>query len=481
MKIFICKSLALLAIFLCLLIGTFAAADEECPDCPKESATQPEKIKLDDVFVHAFGGGAVTYTPTSTIVDVDKYVKAGRVERVEDILMNIAGIDVLKSSGTPDPQAAVLMRGFDDTRFIVAMDGRPLTGSTGKANNSIDWSSLSLANIEKIEIIRGGASAAYESSEGGVINIITKKGTKRDTYAPKITYTQDYSANFDYAEPTSHGERITADGGKDNLTYFLNFGYQGDEGYLKNNAARAKDYSGSISYQFPFQGLLTLSKKVTWLHKENLVVNWPGVVGYDPDYPKVPEDADTFRNRGVSYYYPDRDIYKEKRTFNEDISYEQSIKNTTLKIYGYKTVNQDDDYYTTADGKQQSWGGHDQDEKHIGGGVNWSMDPSENNALMLGYNFKKTGAREMPGIFRIHAGYIEDFWRINDKWEMKSGLRVSRVRQNTYPYQLPDEDSKTRHKFRDWFVLPKLAVTYNIRPETNVYVSVSKDYDIPGC
>ncbi|MBA3035913.1 MAG: hypothetical protein FP814_05400 [Desulfobacterium sp.] len=277
---------------LCLFMpqSVLAEEGEDCPDCPKKEdrvsekhVEKEERVKLGDVFVHAFGGGAITYTPTSTIVDVDKYVKAGKVEGIDDILMNIAGIDVMKSSGVPDSQASIMMRGFDDSRFIVAIDGRPLTGSTGKANTSIDWSALTLGDIEKIEIIRGGASAAYESAEGGVINIITKKGVKRDSPVPRLTYAQDYSANFDYTDAISHSERINVDGGIGGLTYFLNYGHRDDDAFLKNNDFKGEDYSARFTYLFPFQGLLLLSHKGSSSEMGNPVVNWPGFAGYDPD------------------------------------------------------------------------------------------------------------------------------------------------------------------------------------------------------
>jgi len=472
--------------------------EDDCPDCPKEE----ERIKLDDVFVHAFGGGAVTLTPTSTIVDVDKYVKAGNVERIEDILMSIAGINVMKSSGSLDPQAVVLMRGFDDSRFIVAMDGRPITGSTGKTNTAIDWSSITLADVEKIEIIRGGASAKYEAAEGGVINLIMKKGTKRDTLVPKMTYTQDYSQIFDYSDPSSHGERITADGGLGGLTYFLNYGYRSSEDYLKNNDYRGYDYSGRFNYRLPNEGLFSFSYKGTEYKRNEPVVNDPRVVPgfvvppggatdtvgpdilpYDPDYPTVPWDADTPRSTAsaVSFNYPGTKAKKERKVENWDGSYEQPLGNTTLKIYGYYTENEEENWYVKPNGDQVHNEGPGYVEKHFGGGFTWSLNPWEDNSLTLGYNYKLTEAGDMEDIYKIHAGYFDDLWIISPRWTLKTGLRVTKLRHGTYPLQLPGETSKTRHYFYEWFLLPKVALTYNFQPETNFYVSVSRDYDIPGC
>ncbi len=484
-----------LSLFLPQAAFSFEEEEDECPDCPKEE----KRVKLDDVFVHAFGGGAVTYTPTSTIVDVDKYVKAGNVERIEDILMNIAGIDVMKSSGTPDPQAVILMRGFDDSRFIVAINGRPITGSTGGSNTAIDWSSITLADVEKVEIIRGGSSSQYEAAEGGVINLIMKEGTKRETLAPKITFTQDYSHVFDYSNPSSHSERITVDGGIGELTYFFNYGHKSSDGYLKNNQYRGDDYSARFTYLFPWQGMLSMSYKGTKYNRENPVVNdpnainWPGVnlatlKPYDPDYPTVPPDADTIRGTGTSISC-DHTVttdglmpksYKDREVNNFDISYDQPIYNTTLKIYAYRTESEEKNYYVTKTGKQTSRDTDNMIEEHDGGGAKWSLNPWENNSLTIGYSFKRTQAADMPDIYKIHAGFFDDLWVISPKWTLATGVRFSHVRHATYPSVLGG-GPKQRHYYREWFVLPKLALTYNIRPDSNLFASISKDYDIPGC
>lgn len=455
-------------------------ADEECPECPHE---HEKRVKLDDVFVHAFHGGALTFTPTSTIVDVDKYIKSGGVERVEDILMNMAGIDIMRGSSVPDPQQVLMFRGFDDSRYTVAIDGRPITGSSGKAVTPIDWSSLTLSDIEKIEIVRGGASAAFENSAGGVINLITKKGRKREKLKPKITLQHDSTLVADYADPTSYADRIIIDGGVGELGYFLNYGHKSAEGYLKNNQWRSNDYSVRVTYLFPFRGFLTLAYKRAALDREIPVVNQPGRSDYDPDYPTVKEDADTLKFVSVSY--PGGDSYKEKSADHFDLSLEQPLRDTTLKLYLYSTEGEEDSWYVTLDDDgnpaQNYRGGDGYIEKHVGGGVEWALNPLENNSLDIGYNYKKTGAEEMPRIFEIHAGYFEDLWVLNPKWTLKTGLRISHCRQHTYPFSFDPDVPKYRHLYHDLFWLPKFALTYNIRHETSMYMSINRDYHVPGC
>lgn len=457
--------------------------EADCPTCPPEV---DEPLDLGDVFVHAFHGGAIKFTPTSTIVDVEEYVKSGSVDRVEDILMHMAGIDVMRGSTIPDPQQVLMFRGFEDSRYTVAIDGRPVTGSSGKAMTPIDWSSMTLADIEKIEIIRGGASAKYENSEGGVINIITKKGRKGDSLKPRITLQGDYTIIPDFSDPEALSGKVTINGGAGSLGYFLSYGHQHSDGYLRNNEWRSNNYSARFTYQFPFQGLLTMSYKGSEFNRENPVVNDPTRADYDSNYPVVTEDADTLKMVSVSYpEEPGLKNYKQKRADHYDVSYEQHIKSSLLKMHLYKTIGDEDNWYVSEDSSgnkvQQYRGGDGYVEKHVGGGIELNTHPWQNNSLDIGYSYKKTGAEEMPKVFEIHSGFFEDLWAFSPKWTLKTGLRMSQIDQRTYPYTLDPEVPKYRHHYRDTFWLPKVTMTYKVRPETSVFVSVNRDYHVPGC
>ena len=457
--------------------------DDECPTCTPEAE---EPLDLGDIFVHAFHGGAIKFTPTSTIVDVEEYVKNSAVDRVEDILLHMAGIDVLRGSNIPDPQQVLMFRGFEDSRYTVALDGRPVTGSSGKAVTPIDWSSLTLEDIEKIEIIRGGASAKFENSAGGVINIITKKGSKGETLKPKITFQGDYTITPDYSDSEALSGKVSLNGGAGNLGYFLTYGHQDSEGYLRNNEWSSDNYSARFTYEFPFEGFLTLSYKGSAFTRENPVVNDPSRSDYDPSYPIVTEGADTLKMVSVSYpELTGQRNYKEKSADHYDFSFEQPIKSSLLKLHLYKTQGEENNWYVSLNSsgeKVENYrGGDGYIEKHWGGGVDLNMEPWKNNSLDLGYSYKRTGAQEMPKVFEINSGYVEDVWALTPEWTLKTGLRVSHNQQRTYPYTLDSSVPKYRHYYTDIFWLPKLTVTYKVRPETSVFVSVNRDYHVPGC
>lgn len=77
----------------------------------------------------------------------------------------------------------IMIRGMSNKHTLVLIDGKRTAGEDVSGTvNVYALDRLSLSNIDRIEIIRGSASAIYGSDAiGGVINIITKKSTKPST------------------------------------------------------------------------------------------------------------------------------------------------------------------------------------------------------------------------------------------------------------------------------------------------------------
>lgn len=90
-----------------------------------------------------------------------------------DVLKKNAGVDIVQYPGM---LSGIGIRGFRpqfgslNMRSLTLIDGRP-AGATNLAM-------IDMNNVERIEVLKGGASALYGSQAmGGVVNIITKKST----------------------------------------------------------------------------------------------------------------------------------------------------------------------------------------------------------------------------------------------------------------------------------------------------------------
>ena len=110
-----------------------------------------------------------------TVITAEQIREQGKTT-VADVLRSIPSLTVAQSGG-PGQVASVFLRGAKSEHTLVLIDGVEMNdpSSTGRG---FDFGKLTVSNIERIEIVRGPQSTLYGSDAmGGVINIITKKGT----------------------------------------------------------------------------------------------------------------------------------------------------------------------------------------------------------------------------------------------------------------------------------------------------------------
>ncbi|MGQ7843656.1 TonB-dependent receptor plug domain-containing protein [Granulosicoccus sp. 3-233] len=67
----------------------------------------------------------------------------------------------------------VWLQGLDSDRVLILIDGKPVSASSG---STVDLTQIAIADVDRIEIVKGAVSALYGSAAmGGVINVITRQ------------------------------------------------------------------------------------------------------------------------------------------------------------------------------------------------------------------------------------------------------------------------------------------------------------------
>ncbi len=96
------------------------------------------------------------------------------------------------SGATTGGVSSVSLRGLGSTRTLVLVDGRRVTaGGTLTDSTSVDINHIPLAAIERVEVLKDGASAIYGSDAiAGVINFILRKDYKGGEVTPYANLTQ---------------------------------------------------------------------------------------------------------------------------------------------------------------------------------------------------------------------------------------------------------------------------------------------------
>lgn len=107
-----------------------------------------------------------------SIVDRDQIERSGAAS-VSDVLARLPGITISQTGG-PASTTGVFIRGAESRFTAVFVDGvRIDSQSTGGAT----WESIPLAQVERIEVLRGPAAAVYGSDAmAGVVQIFTRDG-----------------------------------------------------------------------------------------------------------------------------------------------------------------------------------------------------------------------------------------------------------------------------------------------------------------
>ncbi len=109
--------------------------------------------------------------------DIDSSGDISVAEVLRGTTFNTFGSFKQSSGSSAQSQAVVSLRGLGAQRTLVLIDGRRQSGSpTFAAGSSQNLNVIPIAAVERIEVLRDGASAVYGADAvGGVINIILRK------------------------------------------------------------------------------------------------------------------------------------------------------------------------------------------------------------------------------------------------------------------------------------------------------------------
>jgi iron complex outermembrane receptor protein len=137
-----------------------------------------------------------TTSPVTQVTSQDIAVQG--VTRVEDLVNQLpqafAAQNASVSNGATGT-ATVNLRGLGSPRTLVLIDGRRMPYG-GVTNSAADLNQIPAAMVERVEVLTGGASAAYGSDAiGGVVNFIMKKdfeGVQVDAIYGLYQHNNDY-------------------------------------------------------------------------------------------------------------------------------------------------------------------------------------------------------------------------------------------------------------------------------------------------
>jgi vitamin B12 transporter len=199
--------------------------------CPAVQAQSPEEMRMLELF---YEEKDLVISPTRypkpihqvaeniTVIDSEE-IEAMNAHTVADVLRWIPGM-FLNISLDYGATSQLGIQGSEDRHVTVLLDGIRWNYLSGGNAETI---TIPVAVIDRIEVIKGPASSAWGSSLGGIINIITRPATEKESRG------RVYAS---YGEAGSLDARAEASGGGENFGYYLYAGKQESDGLLDSRS-----------------------------------------------------------------------------------------------------------------------------------------------------------------------------------------------------------------------------------------------------
>ena len=461
-------------------------------------------INLDEVVVTSTRTQkTLKNTPVITQVITAKQIENRGFADIKNLLMQeVPGLSFQEVGfGT-----SINMQGLDAKHILFLIDGERIAGETG---NNIDYSRLNLYNVERIEIVKGAASAIYGSQAmGGVVNIITKNARKKMELNIGGRYGERNQRN--YPNPSKESKQYTFQRNTDkpnlngNISLGLNLGK-----FKSQTDVLVKSFDGyqlydtdSITKYYPQLDTTIVS---------NRVATPSSISGYE-DINVSQKLSYAFSDklklslRG-GYYELNKYDFTQNNKFenNVDFSYgaqlDYAVNSASTLILSYFADNYERfDKYELIEGKEMSYRNDLIQPKVLFNTTAWRNQTLTTGIELLqeslyGDKFE-SGQLEDKTQWSATA-FAQDDWEIRKDLNLIGGVRVDyhekygwdaspklSILYRLFPFTMRLNYARgfrspsLKELYMDWDHLGMFRIYGNedLKPETNHYVSLSGEY-----
>ncbi len=453
-----------------LLITSVAAQSQQTGDAAALAA-QTQQVTLTGTRLPMTPSGMAQ---TITIVD-DKEIQVTNPASVEEALSRVPGLFVDRA-GTGG-FSSLYLRGAESSHVLIMIDGVKVNDPTTTRGSAYDLSSIDIFQLERIEVLRGPASAIYGADAlAGVVNFITRKGRQEGVGGSAYASIGQY----DYQKAGG-----TVSVGNDMVRAMVSAGYSYEGSSVDDAYLRLNTYSGSVrftpgetiegevfGYRTERKGAafpddsggsrlavnreLTLRNSVDTVYGASLAggnANTVRVFGSASVYERTESADNAFVDGGVRFPVP---------AFLGDTNY----RNTTLTLTGTHNWNNFDNLVV---GVQR------QTEK--GGMTSVGDFDFDGNADNLQYNLER----------RTNSVFAEGRWRVVPELSLQIGVRYDSIQDygsSTTPHigavwNLPNGSTTLKANYSQGFKPPSFfALGFPIGGNPDLKPEESTNYEL---
>lgn len=391
---------------------------------------EEKTARLEEVVVTATRTEEVAFDlPTPIEVVTQESIQRQSPATVAESLAEVPGVAI---AGTGYWEATPVIRGLGGSRVLVLIDGDRESNLWAGRAPLIPF--LDIGNVEKIEVIKGPASALYGTDAlGGVVNIITKKTSlaHNDTFS----LGHDFDGRYSSVDNGYFG-RYGLSGGGHGLDFNLAVSKRGADDFRDGDGYKvANSQYQAVNVDFMGRYFINPDHDISFILRENRIGD-QGV----PQKNLAPYSHFTkFNTDSYKFIYhskqigPLKDLQIKAWYDDQKRVYSGNIHSDTQPMYTLK--------------------GNTIDTSVAGTSLQGRVEPLKNQSLVFGMEYfqentdsseqqtalrdagntlaKITGFKPVPNATREHFGIYSQYEaRIGSKWTFIGGLRYDYFNAN---------------------------------------------------
>ncbi len=411
-------------------------------------------------------------------------------EKMADLFKTIPGVEI---EGEGPFRGIPVIRGMSSNRVLILVDGQRLNNARESTNFAgIQPALVNLAEVERIEVLRGPASVQYGSDAiGGVVNIITRQP---NLGAQDFKVTGDVAYEYGSTSESQLGRAAVTGTGK-GFSFYLGGSYEKvddytaadgasederyssyvrDDNTVHNSGMEQTNFNGGVKFLTGQQGVLRVDAEIV----RTKDVGFPG---FD------------LESSGIEFTFPnfDRDKLGVSWTSGPvwglaDISltaYYQGINKESASIFDFPGFFSDSFTQSEID----SFGFNAQSiadvgMHHLTFGLDFYDDNVDDTAISNtcfgGFCLPTSTEVAVPKSEQTGLGvYVQDGWAISDKVNLQLGLRG-----DTFDFVSEDDPDYPGEPFdvTDSAISGNVGVTWSVTDNVNLTALVARGFRTPN-
>jgi iron complex outermembrane receptor protein len=482
-------AIGMAALLACVLASFDALAQRTAPAPPDEAQALPDTVVT---------AGRVVQNRPDVAASIDvvsgrQVREAGPLVNLSEALARVPGLGVLNRQNMAQ-DLQISSRGFGARSTFgvrgvrLVEDGIPLTMPDGQGQTS----SFDLASVQRVEVLRGPASALYGNASGGVVQVFSESGPPVPEASIGVARGRDGLLK----------STVKAAGQQGRVNYVLDASQTDSDGY--------RDHSEFTRYQAHarLQWALDDDASFTFVGSHMVMPNVQDPLGLDAaQLASNPEQAGT---NALSYN-------TRKRIENSQAGgvYERKFGADALRLMVYGGTRQVTQYQSIPRAVQLAFTApQTQNDTHPGGVIDLNRIFSGLDARytlrseLLGKPLSVTGGlaedqmsehrlgfqsfigstlgvmgakrRDEQNTAKNHDQYLMCQWDVDAAWQASLGMRHSRVgfKSEDHYVVLPNNgDDSGRMDFES--LTPTASLLWRMQPSLHVYGTLGRSFETP--